>query len=52
MKPTYSKEMTEMNRLYKETDSIYAKYAASHDISTTTLCVLYRLLKYTIKKIT
>jgi len=35
--------MTEVNRLYKETESIYAKYAASHDISTTTLCVLYSL---------
>ena len=43
MKPTCSKEMTEVNRLYKETESIYAKYAASHDISTTTLCVLYSL---------
>jgi len=43
MKPIYSKEMTEVNRLYKETDSIYTKYAASHNISTTTLCVLYSL---------
>jgi len=43
MNPTCSKEMTEVNRLYKETESIYAKYAASHDISTTTLCVLYSL---------
>ena len=43
MNPTCSKEMTEVNRLYKETESIYAKYAATHDISTTTLCVLYSL---------
>ena len=43
MKPICSKEMNEVNRLYKETDSIYTKYAAAHDISTTTLCVLYSL---------
>lgn len=47
MKPIYSKEMTEVNRLYKETDSIYTKYATSHGISITTLCVLYSL--YTTK---
>lgn len=35
--------MTEVNRLYKESDNIYAKYAASHGVSTTTLCVLYSL---------
>ena len=43
MKPIYSKEMTEVNRLYKETDGIYTKYATSHGISITTLCVLYSL---------
>ena len=43
MKPIYSKEMTELNRSYKETENIYASYAASHDVSTTTLCVLYSL---------
>ena len=47
MKPIYSREMTEVNRLYKETDSIYTKYATSHGISITTLCVLYSL--YTAK---
>ena len=43
MKPIHTKEMAEVNRLYKETDSIYTKYAATHGISTTTLCVLYSL---------
>jgi len=43
MKPIYSREMAEVNRLYKETDSIYTKYAATHGVSTTTLCVLYSL---------
>lgn len=43
MNPAYSAEMTEFNRLYKETDNIYTRYAASQGISTTTLCVLYSL---------
>jgi len=43
MKPIYSKEMTEVNRLCKESETIYAKYAAAHGVSTTTLCVLYSL---------
>ena len=38
-----TKEMAEFNRLYKETDNIYTRYAASQGISTTTLCVLYSL---------
>ena len=41
MKPIHTREMAEVNRLYKEADSIYTKYAATHGISTTTLCVLY-----------
>lgn len=36
-------DMLEFNRLYKETDNIYTRYAASKGISTTALCVLYSL---------
>lgn len=36
-------DMMEFNRLYKETDNIYTRYAASNGISTTALCVLYSL---------
>ena len=43
MKSVLTKEMAEFNRLYKETDHIYTRYAASQGISTTTLCVLYSL---------
>ena len=43
MKPVHTKEMAEFNRLYKETDNIYTRYAAYQGISTTTLCVLYSL---------
>lgn len=43
MKPVLTKEMAEFNRLYKETENIYTRYAASQGISTTTLCVLYSL---------
>lgn len=43
MDPVLTKEMVEFNRLYKETENIYARYAASHGISTTALCVLYSL---------
>lgn len=43
MKPACSREMTEFNRTYKEAENIYARYAASHGVSTTTLCVLYSL---------
>ena len=28
MKTRYAKEMSEVNRLYRETDGIYSKYAA------------------------
>ena len=43
MKPNCSREMAEVNRLYKETEGIYSRYAALHNVSTTTLCVLYSL---------
>ena len=43
MKQTCSKEMTELNRAYKETEYIYSQYAASCGVSTTTLCLLYSL---------
>lgn len=43
MKTICSREMAEVNRLYKETESIYSKYAARHNVSTTTLCVLYSI---------
>lgn len=43
MNPVLTKDMTEFNHLYKETDNIYARYAASQGISTTTMCVLYSL---------
>lgn len=43
MKPVCSREMAEFNRSYKEAENIYAKYAASRGISTTTMCVLYSL---------
>lgn len=43
MNPVLTKEMAEFNRLYKETDNIYTRYAASQGVSTTTLCVLYSL---------
>ena len=43
MNPVLTKEMAEFNRLYKETENIYTRYAASQGISTTTLCVLYSL---------
>ena len=36
-------EMKEFNRLYKETDNLYSRYAASHGISPTMLCLLYSL---------
>lgn len=43
MNPIHTVEMAEFNRLYKETDNIYTRYAASQGVSTTTLCVLYSL---------
>ena len=43
MGSVHTKEMAEFNRLYKETDNIYTRYAASQGVSTTTLCVLYSL---------
>lgn len=43
MQSVHTKEMAEFNRLYKETDNIYTRYAASQGISTTTLCVMYSL---------
>lgn len=43
MRSVHTKEMAEFNRLYKETDNIYTRYAASLGVSTTTLCVLYSL---------
>lgn len=41
MRSVLTKEMVEFNRLYKETDNIYTRYAAAQGVSTTTLCVLY-----------
>lgn len=38
-----TKEMAEFNRLYKEADNLYTRYAAAQGISTTALCVLYSL---------
>ena len=43
MNPALTKEMAEFNRLYKETENIYTRYAASQGVSTTTMCVLYSL---------
>ena len=43
MNPVLTKDMAEFNRLYKETDNIYTRYATSQGVSTTTLCVLYSL---------
>lgn len=43
MKQLCSREMTELNRSYKEAEIIYAQYAASCGVSTTTVCVLYTL---------
>lgn len=43
MNSVLTKEMAEFNRLYKETENIYTRYATSQGISTTTLCALYSL---------
>ena len=43
MHSVHTKEMAEFNRLYKETDNIYTRYAAAQGVSTTALCVLYSL---------
>ena len=43
VKQNCSKAMTELNRLYKEYDNIYARYSAAQGVSTTTLCVLYSM---------
>lgn len=43
MKQLCSREMAELNRSYKEAEILYAKYAASCGVSTTTVCVLYSL---------
>lgn len=43
MNPVHTAEMAEFNRLYKETDNIYSRYAASQGISPTTLCILYSI---------
>lgn len=43
MSSVLTKEMVEFNRLYKETDNIYTRYAASMGVSATTMCVLYAL---------
>ena len=43
MRSVLTREMVEFNRLYKETENIYTRYAASQGVSTTTLCVLYAL---------
>lgn len=43
MKEMCSPINAEFNRIIKETDSIYSKYAALHHISTTTMCVLYSI---------
>lgn len=36
-------EMAEFNRLYKETDNVYSRYAAAWGVSPTMLCVLYSI---------
>ena len=43
MKLVLTTEMVEFNRLYKETDNIYTRYAASKGISTTAMCIMYSL---------
>ncbi len=43
MNSTHTKEMAEFNRLYKESDNTYSRYAATHGISPTMLCILYTI---------
>lgn len=43
MNTVHSKEMKAFNHLYKETDNTYSRYAASHGVSPTTLCILYSI---------
>ena len=43
MNTVHTMEMAEFNRLYKEIDNIYSRYAASQGISPTTLCILYSI---------
>ena len=43
MNTVHTMEMAELNRLYKETDNIYSRYAASQGVSPTTLCILYSI---------
>lgn len=43
MNTTLTTELKEFNRLYKEADNLYSRYAASHGISPTMLCILYSL---------
>jgi len=43
MSSVLTKEMVEFNRLYKETDHIYTRYAASMGVSATTMCILYAI---------
>lgn len=43
MNTVLTTEMKEFNRLYKEADNLYSRYAASHGISPTMLCILYSL---------
>ena len=41
MNTVLTTQMKEFNRLYKEADNLYSRYAASHGISPTMLCILY-----------
>ena len=43
MNTVHTAQMKEFNRLYKEAENIYSRYAASHGISPTTLCILYSI---------
>lgn len=43
MNTVLTTEMKAFNRLYKETDNTYSRYAASHGISPTMLCILYSI---------
>lgn len=43
MRTQCSREITEYNRMFGEASNIYARYAASHGISTTTMNILYSI---------
>lgn len=43
MKDVCSRELRDLNHIYKETEGIYTRYAAAQGISTTTLCMMYSI---------